>query len=172
MGFPIKFKIKHILKLCGIGLISYFVYIYVFYFHMGPNDYATLVRVMPISFSKVYLDTLFTNLNKDVMYAPLIGSMDAIQNSLISNDNFHEDFDFYRLLPLLNDKIYYEPIPALACNLLLLNNDLTVFKAMSKKNGEDKISWGRCVTGGMVRVKEVWPNRYEAIRKNFKSMGS
>lgn len=139
------------------------------------TNQVALIKALPPSVRNAYLDDLFTNPDPGnpsekcwECYLRLIGGLEALKQDAEKHQNSYE-FDYAKLIPLLRNNMdgFYEPIPILACQAILLRHEPRVFVLLVRQYPAEKQPYNRCIQYGVTQFQEFWPKEYPALKNSL-----
>jgi hypothetical protein len=131
------------------------------------ETYEELPVALPQSWRLHYLNHVFENPTEDCAgcYYQLIGTLQALTH----HPDVGAGFDYARLLPLLRNGPGYirEPVPVLACKLILERRDPQLYREMAAAFKGDQDSLESCAVSALGALKQSAPADYESISKTL-----
>ncbi len=104
-----------------------------------PRHYEQLVQVLPSPMRLWYLNQVFDEPTEECLncYIRIIGALSALRHHAQEGGD-SDGLDLVRLVPLLDDGAFREPIPKMACDLIQAKGDQRVFKAVAQERQNQK----------------------------------
>jgi len=130
------------------------------------SHYKKLVQILPSPIRVHYLNSVFDDPTEDCFgcRSRLLGSLRALKGDVQTHGEGY-GFDHARLLPLLTDDRYTEPISIYACDLVIVRREERVYKAMLHHFREDTTgSIQYCIRSSLFRLKQLQPAEYVLTR--------